>query len=100
MERRAFITLLAGGLLAVSLPAGAQQVVSYQGRVQWISGQTLILAPDRGGSLRVDLTRVDQSDYQGLGPGARVIVSGVVSEDGNYLIGLSVERVPWSYESP
>jgi hypothetical protein len=57
MERRTFLALVSGGLLAVPIAAEAQRLF-YEGRVQWIAGSTLILATDEGWSLRVDLTRV------------------------------------------
>jgi len=100
MERRTFIAMIAGGLLAAQIAAAAQGLVYYEGRAQWIAGSTLILATDEGGSIRVDLRRVDQSEYSGLGPRVRIIVSGVISEDGNYLIGLSIRRVRSESQSP
>lgn len=100
MERRTFITMLTGGLLAAPLGAGAQSLLRYEGRVQWIASSTLILATDDGWSLRVDLTRVPQSDYLGLGQGDRIIVSGALSQDGNYVHGLSIERVQSDYQAP
>ena len=99
MERRAFLTMIAGGLFAAPLAAEAQGLVYYEGRVQWIAGSTLILMTDEGWSIRVDLTRVDQSEYQGLGTRSRIIVTGVVSEDGNYLIGASIRRARSDYQS-
>ena len=100
MERRTFIAMIAVGLLAAPLATEAQGLVYYEGRAQWIAGSTLILATDEGWSIRVDLTRVDQREYLGLGPRVRIIVSGVVSEDGNYLIGRSIRRIRSESESP
>jgi hypothetical protein len=100
MERRTFITMIASGFLAAPITASAQGLVYYEGRVQWVSGATLILATDDGYSIRVNLTRVDQSQYQSLGPRSRIIVGGVVSEDGNYVIGLSIRQVRSDYQSP
>jgi hypothetical protein len=99
MERRTFLALVSGGLLAVPIAAEAQRLF-YEGRVQWIAGSTLILATDEGWTLRVDLTRVPQSDYSGLGQGDRIIVSGTLSQDDNYLRGLSIERVRSDYQAP
>jgi len=100
MQRRTFIAMIAGGLLTAPLAAAAQGVVYYEGRVQWISGSTLILATDEGWSIRVSLARVDQSEYQGLSPRVRIIVGGIVSPDGNYLIGLSIRQVRSDSQSP
>ena len=92
--------MIAGGLLAAPRAAEAQGLVYYEGRVQWIAGSTMILMTDEGWSIRVDLTRVDQSEYSGLGSRVRIIVTGVVSEDGNYLIGVSIRRTRSDYQSP
>ena len=100
MNRRRFVVILALGFLAAPLAAEAQRLLVYEGRVQWIASSTLILATDDGWSLKVDLTRVPQSDYSGLGPRDRIIVSGTLSQDGNYVLGLSIERVRSDYQSP
>jgi len=100
MERRRLIEVIAGGLLTAPLAAEAQSLLRYEGRVQWIASSTLILATDDGWSIRVDLTRVPQSDYSGLGPRDRIIVSGTLSQDGNYVLGLSIERVRLKYQGP
>ena len=100
ISRRAFLGIVAGSLLTAPLAAEAQQLLLYEGRVQWIAGSTLILATDDGWSLRVDLTRVPQSDYLGVGQGDRIIVSGALSQDGNYVRGLSIERVRSDYQAP
>jgi hypothetical protein len=100
MERRAFIAMITGGLFVAPLSAGAQGVVYYEGRVQWLSGSTLILMTTEGFSIKVDLRRVDQTEYQGLRTGARLVVSGIISEDESYLIGLSIRQVRSEYQSP
>jgi hypothetical protein len=100
ITRRAFAGALVGGLLAAPLTAGAQSPLYYAGRVQWIAGSTMVLVTDEGWSLRVDLKRVPQSDYSGLTPRDRIIVSGTLSQDGNYVLGLSIERVRSEYQSP
>jgi hypothetical protein len=100
MNRRTFLASTGAVLLAAPRLAEAQRPLLYEGRVQWIAGSTLILLTDDGWSLRVDLTRVPQSDYSGLTPRDRIIVSGTLSQDGNYVLGLSIERVRSEYQSP
>ena len=104
---------LAGLVLLVWLspiaPAAAQPgYVQVDGWVQWVSAQRLQLVLDSGLSISVDLSRVPQSQYQGLGPGAkdRVTVIGVISPDNRRLIAQSVTRVqgwgdyPWGGPQP
>jgi hypothetical protein len=100
IDRRTFLAGTGAVLLAAPPAAEAQRLLLYEGRVQWIAGSTLVLATDDGWSLRVDLTRVPQSDYSGLGQGDRIIVSGTLSQDGNYVRGLSIERVRSDYQAP
>jgi hypothetical protein len=100
MDRRTFLVGASTVLLATPFAAEAQGLLLYEGRVQWIAGSTLILATDDGWSLKVDLTRVPQSDYSGIGLRDRIIVSGTLSQDGNYLIGQSIARVRSDYQAP
>jgi hypothetical protein len=100
LDRRAFLAGMAAVACAGPLTAEAQSLLIYEGRVQWIAGSTLIVMTDDGWSLRVDLTRVPQSDYAGVGPRDRIIVTGTLSPDGNSVRGLSIERVRSDYQSP
>ena len=93
------MTTMAASLLA-PLDARAQRLLFYEGTVQWIAGATMIVATDEGLSLRVDLTRVPQSEYAGLGLRSRIIVAGQLSPDGNYLIGRSIQRARLDFQAP
>jgi hypothetical protein len=55
---------------------------------------------DEGLSVRVDLTRVSQNEYSGLVPRDRISVTGMLSQDGNYLVGLSIQRARLEYQTP
>jgi hypothetical protein len=100
MERRTFMAMMVGSLFAMPLDAEAQRLLYYGGTVQWIAGSTMVVATDEGWSLRVDLTRVPQSEYSGLALRDRIIVTGLLSEDGNYLIGVSIRRTRLDYQAP
>jgi len=94
------MTLVAGGLLVAPLAAEAQRLLYYEGTVQWIAGSTMVIATDDGWSLRIDLTRIPLSEYSGLGLRDRIIVTGLLSADGNYLIGRSIQRTRLDYQAP
>ena len=80
-------------LLGTLLPAGAQgRQVRLDGRVQWIAGQMAIVHLESGAVVHVDLTRVRQDEYSGLKTRERVIVIGLISEDGNRVTATSVTR--------
>ena len=100
MERRIFITALVGSLLVAPIAAEAQGLVYYTGRVQWLAGLTLIVMTDEGWSIRVDLRWVDQSSYLGLRTGTRLVVTGVISNDGDFLIGRSIQQIRSDDQSP
>jgi hypothetical protein len=100
VDRRTFMAIVAGGLFAMSLDAEAQRLIYYTGTVQWIAGSTMIVATDEGLSLRVDLTRIPLSEYSGLTIRDRIIVTGLLSQDGNYLVGTSIQRARLDYQAP
>jgi len=100
LERRAFMTLVAASLLVAPLAAEAQRLLYYEGTVQWIAGSTMVISTDEGWSLKIDLTRVPLSDYSGLALRDRIIVTGLLSADGNYLIGQSIQRTRLDYQAP
>jgi ribosome maturation factor RimP len=92
--RRAFGALLMAvavwGLLPVT-PARAQdQEVRLQGRVSWIAGETLVVSTEDSPSVRVDLSQVDQAEYQTLAPGDLVIVIGIIPFEGDRVIATSI----------
>jgi hypothetical protein len=73
-----------------------ERYISLEGHVQWIAGQTMILATDGMGSpqalwsVRVDLTDVPQDEYNTLTQGDFVFVTGVLV-DNSWLAGTSIE---------
>ena len=100
------------GLLAAALAAvvmlgvvgsgySQERYLRLEGHVQWISGQTMILATNTEGmdsyvpqalwSVRVDLREVPQDEYDTLTQGDFVIVTGVLVDD-SWLAGTSIER--------
>jgi len=86
------------GLLALFVviwtvvPATAQgEPVQLVGRVQWFSGDKMMLIPDNGGlPIQVDITQVPLDNYRTLTEGDWVVVSGVVSPDGRTVIATSI----------
>jgi hypothetical protein len=55
-----------------------ESAVRLQGRVSWVAGETLVMSTDETPSIRIDLSQVDQADYQRLASGDRVIVTGII----------------------
>jgi len=97
---------------ALGSPAVAQEYMRFDGTVQWLSGQTLILAldaqiaapsyvivgqvlvPVQGPrqTVNVDLHQLPQSEYAFMRSGERIAVIGVPSDDGRRLIATSIIR--------
>src|SRR4030095_4781909 len=69
-----------------------EQSVRVQGRVQWIAGQAAQLQLDTGPTINVDLAAVAQDEYAALKPRERVVVAGMLSNDGRRLIATSITR--------
>ena len=77
-------------VFSVATVAIAQAQESFTGTVQWITGENMALALDSGASVPIDLTGADQSSYQTLGPGDRVIVTGTLSPERDRVMATSI----------
>ena len=90
------VAAVVGLLVLAGAPAVAQaQYLQVDGWVQWVAADRLQLVLDSGLSISVDLTKVPQREYQGLGigPRDRVAVVGVISDDNRRLIATSVAKL-------
>ena|SRR2546426_10027737 len=89
--------LVAGWLAS----ADAQEnVLRFEGRVIWITGQSLTLALDNGPAFGVDLTRISQSDLRNIAQNDYVVVTGVVLRPGSRLIAISIQRISSWFPQP
>jgi hypothetical protein len=80
-------------LAGAPAPAAAQEwSTRFDGRVQWVAGQLMVVYPDVGSSVTVDLLRVPQGEYAGLTVGDRVTIIGVIRNGNRRIIGTSVLR--------
>ena len=92
-RRAPLILLLAVVLAGLAMPGpAAAQRVRFEGRLLWISGNTMAVAANDGPSVSIDLSNVPQSDYQGLEEGEWIMVLAEYSRDRRNLLGLSVTR--------
>ncbi len=85
----AALVLLAGATIGSAQERG----VRFEGRIQWIAGQVATLGLDTGETVSVDLSRVPQDEYAALRSRDRVVVTGVISDDDNRVIGTAVARI-------
>ncbi len=88
------------GRLGLGVATAQDGPVRVQGRVEWIAGETMVIAPDGlvvapGGTtaINVDLTPIDQGAYAGLATGVRVAVVGTIANNYNRVIAGSIERL-------
>jgi hypothetical protein len=67
-KQTALLVVVVSLLLASAAePAVAQEwLVRFDGRVQWIAGQLMVVQPALGSSVSVDLVSVPQDEYAGL----------------------------------
>jgi hypothetical protein len=100
MSRRAFGKTLAAAVVAAAcmfalrVDVGtAQQDVVIQGRVLWVAGQTMVVAPYVGGvpPVRIDLTQTSQDEYMRLKTGDSVTVIGIIPEEGDRVVATSIQ---------
>jgi hypothetical protein len=90
---RALLTACAfTGTLLVAVSAAQDIPVRVYGRVQWIAGGTMVVALDDSPSVKVDLAQVAQDQYAGLAQGDRVLVTGLVPNDGDRVVATSIRR--------
>jgi cold shock CspA family protein len=80
--------------LALALSAIAQEpAVQVEGRVAWIAGQGMVIAPDGNPSVNVDISQVPQDQRAALREGDRVVVTGTVNNERTRVIAASIQRV-------
>jgi hypothetical protein len=78
--------------LLVAVGAAQDIPLRVYGRVQWIAGGTMIVELDDSPSIKVDLSQVAQDQYGGLAQGDRVLVTGLVPNDGDRVVATSIQR--------
>ncbi|HYS16100.1 MAG TPA: hypothetical protein VET45_04175 [Candidatus Binatia bacterium] len=89
----ALAVLIVAILLAGLEPAGAQdRARRFDGRVQWVAGQVMVVQLDNGLSVSVDLLRVPQDQYAALVQGERVLVIGLVTDSSRRVTATRVVR--------
>lgn len=80
-------------LTGATIGSAQERGVRFEGRIQWIAGQVATLGLDTGETVSVDLSRVPQDEYATLRTRDRIIVTGVISDEDNRVIGTSVTRI-------
>jgi len=99
MSRRTFGKALAAVVVAtacvLALRVGvgtAQEGVVIEGRVLWVAGQTMVVAPYTSGvaPVRIDLSRASQDEYMRLTTGDSVTVMGIIAYEGDRVMATSI----------
>ena len=80
-------------VLSVTHSAADDPPVQFRARVLWIAGETLMVATDDGQSVNVNLTRVSQDQYQGLGMNDLVVVTGTIPTEQDRVEATSIEQL-------
>lgn len=99
MDPRRFGAIVAVVLTLAVVPgvvcdATAQErTVTVEGKVAWIAGNKMAVAPPGGLPVTIDLSQADLSDYASLLAGDWVIVTGTAPPGENRVIATSVRRV-------
>jgi len=98
MSRRTFGKALAAAvvaaacMLALRVDVGSAQEVVIEGRVLWVAGQTMVVAPYTGGvaPVRIDLSQASQDEYMRLTTGDSVTVMGIIPAEGDRVMATSI----------
>ena len=63
-----------------------------EGRVLWVAGQTMVVAPYTGGvaPVRIDLSQASQDEYMRLTTGDSVTVMGIIPAEGDRVMATSI----------
>jgi hypothetical protein len=93
--KRAWIAIVVAGALLGAFDPGAAQdrPLRIEGRVAWISGNTLVLVPDGSPSVNVDLTQLPQDQQATLREGDRIVVTGAVPNERNRIVAAAIRRL-------
>jgi hypothetical protein len=102
MSRRAGVRALLAALvtgacvvaLLVGVGAAQDGLVRIDGRVLWIAGATMIVAPYASGTgpVNVDLSRASQDEYMRLTTGDSVTVTGTIAQEGDRIVATSIRE--------
>jgi len=99
MSRRRFGKALAAAftaaacMFALGVGVGAaQEGVVVEGRVLWVAGQTMVVAPYASGfaPVRIDLSQASQDEYMRLTTGDSVTVMGIIPYEGDRVMATSI----------
>jgi hypothetical protein len=99
MHRRRLGALVAAALTLAVVPtvvrrAPAQaRTVTVEGKVTWIAGKMMVVAPPGGLPVTIDLSQADLSDYASLLAGDWVVVTGTAPLGENRVMATSVKRI-------
>ena len=70
-----------------------ETILRFEGRVIWISGQSMALALDSGPAFGIDLARISQSDLRNIAQNDYIVVTGVVLRPRSQLVAISIQRI-------
>jgi len=79
--------------LVVGRASAQEQTVVVEGRVNWIGGNKMAVAPPGGLPVTIDLSQADLGDYASLLAGDWVRVTGTAPLGENRIRATSVQRV-------
>ena len=107
-SRRVLVLLvILAALVVPGAPGHAQvqvqppEMLVIEGRVMWISGQRMVVAPPNEFAVNVDLARIALGDQRQISQGDYVVVTGQYLRTSRALLALSIQVIsPWYPEAP
>ena len=91
------VALMAAFVVAAQTDRATAQdydVVTVNGRVLWIAGQTMVVSPYASGAspVSVDLSSASLDEYLNLKAGDSVTVTGTIPVEGDRVLATSIHR--------
>jgi hypothetical protein len=88
---RAFV--IAAWLAAAGVAAAQDLPILIEGRVAWMAGAVLVLAPDGNASVNIDISQVPQDQRATLREGDRIVVAGAADNERRRVIASTITRI-------
>ena len=88
------VVLITAFVVAAHTAAQDYDVVTIDGRVLWIAGQTMVVSPYASGAgpVSIDLSGASLDEYMNLTTGDSVTVTGTIPIEGDRVLATSIRR--------
>jgi hypothetical protein len=95
------VFMIRGAIGHAQVQVQPPEVFVVEGRVTWMSGQRMIVAPANDFAVTIDLARISLGDQRLISQGEYVVVTGQLLRPTRTILALSIQIVgAWYPQSP